>query len=124
MAYCSSPTWYECGEPRWNDTDRGKPKTSEKDLSPVSLCPPQIPHGLNRAWTQASSVRDRRLTTWAMERLAKEMSPRAILDVNKRCMNLGKALTVIIVGGYGLDYRVSILSSCKYFLSIPVHSRP
>jgi hypothetical protein len=24
---------YECGEPRWNDTDREKPKTLEKNLS-------------------------------------------------------------------------------------------
>jgi hypothetical protein len=23
---------YEYGEPRWNDTDRGKPKTSEENL--------------------------------------------------------------------------------------------
>jgi hypothetical protein len=38
---------------------RGKPV-------PVPLCPPQIPHGLTRARTQASVVRGRRLTTWAM----------------------------------------------------------
>jgi hypothetical protein len=33
---------------------------------PVPLCSPQIPHGLTRAWTRASAVRGRRLTTWAM----------------------------------------------------------
>jgi hypothetical protein len=33
---------------------------------PVPLCPPQIPHGLTRAWTRASVVRGRRPTTWAM----------------------------------------------------------
>jgi hypothetical protein len=47
---------YEHGEPRWNDTDRGKPKKSEKTSPsvtvyttnpiPVSLFAPQIPHGL------------------------------------------------------------------------------
>jgi hypothetical protein len=29
---------------------------------PVSLCPPQIPHGLTRARTRDSTVRGRRLT--------------------------------------------------------------
>jgi hypothetical protein len=53
---------YEYGEPRWNDTDRGKPKNSREKPVPVPLCPPQIPHGL----TQASAVRDRWLTAWAM----------------------------------------------------------
>jgi hypothetical protein len=37
---------YDSGEPWWNDTDRGKPKNSEKKPFPVPLCPPQIPHGL------------------------------------------------------------------------------
>jgi hypothetical protein len=31
---------------------------------PVTLCPPQIPHGLTQAQTWASAVRGRRLTTW------------------------------------------------------------
>jgi hypothetical protein len=35
---------------------------------PVPLCPPQIPHGLTRDQTQASAVRGRRLTAWAMAR--------------------------------------------------------
>jgi hypothetical protein len=35
---------------------------------PVSLCPPQIPHGLNRDRTRASEVGGRRLTAWAMAR--------------------------------------------------------
>jgi hypothetical protein len=34
----------------------------------VQLCPPQIPHGLTRAWTRASAVTGRRLTAWAMAR--------------------------------------------------------
>jgi hypothetical protein len=35
---------------------------------PVPICPPQIPHALNRARTRASAVRGRRLTTWSMAR--------------------------------------------------------
>jgi hypothetical protein len=35
---------------------------------PVPLCPPQISHRLTRARTRASTVRGRRLTTWAMVR--------------------------------------------------------
>jgi hypothetical protein len=35
---------YEYGEPRWNDTDRGKPKNSEKTLSQCHfVC--HVPHG-------------------------------------------------------------------------------
>jgi hypothetical protein len=34
----------------------------------VPLFPPQIPYGLTQARTQASAVRGRRLTTWAMAR--------------------------------------------------------
>jgi hypothetical protein len=33
LSYYAFPTWYEFGERRWNDTDRGKPKNSEKNLS-------------------------------------------------------------------------------------------
>jgi hypothetical protein len=33
---------------------------------PVSLCPPQIPHGLACERTRASAVRSQRLTAWAM----------------------------------------------------------
>jgi hypothetical protein len=43
---------------------RENPKNSGKKPVPVPLCPPQIPHGLTRAWTPASAVRGRRLTTW------------------------------------------------------------
>jgi hypothetical protein len=35
---------------------------------PVPLCPPQIPHGLSRDRTRASTVRGWRLTAWAMAR--------------------------------------------------------
>jgi hypothetical protein len=33
LAYYAFPRWYEFGDRRWNDTDRGKPKNSEKNLS-------------------------------------------------------------------------------------------
>jgi hypothetical protein len=43
-------------EHRWNEIDRGKLKYSEKNLSPVPLCPPQIPRGLTRDRTRSSAV--------------------------------------------------------------------
>jgi hypothetical protein len=55
----------EYREPRWHDTDTENQRTQIKPV-PVPLCLPQIPHGLTRAWTQASIFRCRRLTTWAM----------------------------------------------------------
>jgi hypothetical protein len=59
---CSSPRWYEHGEPRWKDIDRGIQKNSEKCLPvPLILSPPQIPHGVNRERPRASTVRGRRL---------------------------------------------------------------
>jgi hypothetical protein len=39
-----------------------------KNPVPVPLCPPQIPHGLTRDGTRASTVGGRRLTAWAMAR--------------------------------------------------------
>jgi hypothetical protein len=38
LAFCSSPRWYEYGEPRWKDIDTGKPKNSEKPLSQCHFC--------------------------------------------------------------------------------------
>jgi hypothetical protein len=61
-AYCSSPRWYLSMDPRWNDIDRANRRTRRKNLIPVPLCPPQIPHGNNRSRTQATAVRGRRLT--------------------------------------------------------------
>jgi hypothetical protein len=46
----------------------GKIKVLGEKSVPVPLCPPQIPHGPTRNWTQASAVRCRRLTAWAMAR--------------------------------------------------------
>jgi hypothetical protein len=47
---------------------QGKPEHLGNKPAPVPFCPPQIPHGLTRARTRASAVRDRRLTAWAMAR--------------------------------------------------------
>jgi hypothetical protein len=47
---------------------QGKTEELWEKLVPVPLCPRQIPHGLTWARTQASAVRGRRLTTWAMAR--------------------------------------------------------
>jgi hypothetical protein len=58
------PQIYECGEPRWNVIDGVNPKNSWDKPVPVSFCPPQIPHGLTRVRTRASTVRGRRLTPW------------------------------------------------------------
>jgi hypothetical protein len=67
-AYCATLWWrrlefsfFLVMEHRWNETDREKPV-------PVSLCPPQIPHGLTRDRTRSFAVRGRRLTAWAMTR--------------------------------------------------------
>jgi hypothetical protein len=62
QVYCSSCRWCMSTEPWWNDTDRGKPKNSKKNLL---LYPPQIPHGLT--WARVSYVvRGQWLTAWAM----------------------------------------------------------
>jgi hypothetical protein len=44
---------------------RGNHSTRRKP-APVPICPPQIPHDLNRARTPAAAVGSRRLTTWAI----------------------------------------------------------
>jgi hypothetical protein len=55
-------TFFRVMEHRWNELDRGKPKYSGKKSVSVPLCLPQIPHGLTRDRTRASTVRGRRLT--------------------------------------------------------------
>jgi hypothetical protein len=44
-AYCLSPGWYEYGEPRWNDIDRGNRITRRK------TCPSATLSTTNSAWT-------------------------------------------------------------------------
>jgi hypothetical protein len=52
--YCSGPRYKkaenpcpECGEPRWNDIDRGKPKNSEKNPSDYNFVE-HVLHGVTR----------------------------------------------------------------------------
>jgi hypothetical protein len=57
---------YDYGEPRWNDTDRGKQKNSGK-----KPCPSATLFTINSTWTdlgvtRASTMRGRGLTAWAM----------------------------------------------------------
>jgi hypothetical protein len=47
---------------------KGATKELEDKPAPVSLCPPQIPHGLTRARNRASAVRGGLRTAWAMAR--------------------------------------------------------
>jgi hypothetical protein len=47
---------------------QGKTEVLGEKPVPVPLCPPEIPHGLNRDRTRASAVGGRRLTAWAMAR--------------------------------------------------------
>jgi hypothetical protein len=56
---------YEHEDPWWNDTGREKPKNCEKNPVPVTLCLPQIQHGLTGARTQAFALTGRRLSAWA-----------------------------------------------------------
>jgi hypothetical protein len=51
---------------RWKKIDRGKTEVLGEKPVPVPLCPPQIPHGLTRDRTRASTVRVRRLTACAI----------------------------------------------------------
>jgi hypothetical protein len=44
LAYYAFPRWYEFGERRWNDIDRGKPKKSEK------TCPSATLSATNPTW--------------------------------------------------------------------------
>jgi len=48
----------------WNDSDRGKPNDSEKNLSHFHSL-----HAQDWKWTRASTVRGRRLTSWDMVRV-------------------------------------------------------
>jgi hypothetical protein len=57
----------ECGAVGGMRIGRGNRSTRRKP-APVPLCPPQIPHVLNRARTWAAAMGSWRLTAWAMKR--------------------------------------------------------
>jgi hypothetical protein len=48
---------YEHGEPRWNNTEKANGRT-RRETCPSVICPPQIPHGLNRVRTRDSAVKE------------------------------------------------------------------
>jgi hypothetical protein len=58
LAYYTSPGWWWVWSNRWNAWQ----------AVPVSLCPPQIPHGLTQARNRPAAVGSRRLTAWATAR--------------------------------------------------------
>jgi hypothetical protein len=62
----SQMIWVWRATVEWNID--GEDRRTWRKTVPVSLCPPQIPHGLTRARTRASVGRGRLLTTWAMAR--------------------------------------------------------
>jgi hypothetical protein len=57
----------ECGPVCGMRIGRGNRSTRRKP-APMPLCPPQIPHDLTLARTQAAAVESRRLTAWAIAR--------------------------------------------------------
>jgi hypothetical protein len=90
-AYCSNPWWRRLilfvfsfngalMEWKWE----GKPELLEEKPVSVSLCPPQIPHGLSRDWNRASEVRDWRLTAYPLVSEAGPTLQAAFLVFNTR----------------------------------------
>jgi hypothetical protein len=55
LLFISPQMIYKYGEPQWNDIDGKTEELREKSV-PVSLCPPQIWHGLTQEWTWASGL--------------------------------------------------------------------
>ena len=77
--------------------DGGKrPKyPNQKKKIPVPLCSPQTTHVPDRNWTQASSTRCRRITTWTATRIGKKRNrikknnkPSACILQNKKAVHL------------------------------------
>jgi hypothetical protein len=70
-------------QPQMIDDDRGaisgmqigrRNQSAQRKPAPVPPCPPQIPHDLTCAWTQAAAVGSQRLIARAMARLKKSVS--------------------------------------------------
>jgi hypothetical protein len=54
--------FFQVTEHWWNEIDRKETEVCGEKPVPVSICPPQIPHGLALDRTRASAMGDRRLT--------------------------------------------------------------
>jgi len=60
--YVHSNMYMKRSSQHWsNDTERGKPKYSEKKPVSGPLCPPKISHGVTWDWAQASAVKGRQV---------------------------------------------------------------
>ena len=60
---------YECFiKGQWFSRLTGKNRNSRRRLVPMSLCPPQISHGLGWVWKRFYTMRGRRVTEWTMVR--------------------------------------------------------
>jgi hypothetical protein len=89
---------------------------------PVSLCPPQIPHGLPWTQTRASAVRRWRLTAWASQPLLRYLTALLLENIrfniywNSHAFHQGlKSWTRLV-----LDLRLFIkLNSCSQRWSLP-----
>jgi hypothetical protein len=58
-------------------------RSTRRKPAPLSFCPSQIPHVLNRAGTRATAVRIRRLTAWAMAWSLLVVPPKVIRVINE-----------------------------------------
>lgn len=72
-----------------------RPKYPNQKKIPVPLCSPQTTHVPDRNWTQASSTRCRRITTWTATRIGKKRNrikknnkPSACILQNKKAVHL------------------------------------
>jgi hypothetical protein len=82
----------ECGAVGGIRICRGNRSTSRKP-TPVPLYPPQIPHDLTWARTQATVVGSRRLTAWDMARPQKAVTVKVYLKV----VDLGTAGAITVL---------------------------
>jgi hypothetical protein len=78
IIFCPFPSNGAPVEWNWH----GKPEELGEKPVPVSLCPPQIPHGLTWDRTRAFAVGGRRLTAWALARPLRYLFEHVVL----KCM--------------------------------------
>jgi hypothetical protein len=71
-------------EPCWNDTGSGNLEVVHKHV-PAPLCPPHIPHGLNRARTKVSGVKDHQLNACIMAWPHRTQNSRSSFAANNLC---------------------------------------